>query len=74
MKEKIKKQKPFSFGERQGRNWKTLPIFIKGKTREKLKNIIHIQIKKYKGRTEYHDPYLYRDRQRKNKRTLPVFI
>ena len=46
---------------------------MKGKTREKLKNNIHIQIKKYKGRTEYHDPYLYKDRQGKNKGTLHVF-
>ena len=45
---------------------------MKGKTREKLKNNIHIQIKKYKGRTEYHDPYLYKDRQGKNKGTLHV--
>ena len=46
---------------------------MKGKTREKLKNNIHIQIKKYKGRTEYHDLYLFKDRQGKNKGTLPVF-
>ena len=43
------------------------------KIKEELENNIHIQIKKYMGRTKYHDPYLYKDRQRKNKGTSHVF-
>ena len=52
-----KKQKQYWCRGRQGKNWKTLPIFIQGKTREELKNITHIHKRKYMRRTKEY--YLY---------------
>merc|ERR1712208_268650 len=60
---RTEKHYPYSHRERQGKNGKTLPILIWGKTREEQKNITHIHIGKDKGRIEKHYPYSYRERQ-----------
>merc|ERR1712208_89861 len=86
---RTEKHYPYSHRERQGKNGKTLPILIYGKTREEQKNITHIHIGKDKGRIEKHYPYSFREnkrgaekqklfsygeRQGKDKETEAVFI
>ena len=70
----IEKQKPYSYWERQGKNCRTVPIFIQGETREKQRNKSYTDKVKKKGRTEKHYLYSYRERLRMNRETKAILM
>ena len=64
---RTEKHYPYSHRERQGKNRKTLPIFIQGKTRGEQRNRSHFHMGKDKGRTKKQKPFSYKVRQGKDK-------
>ena len=60
----IEKQKPYSYRERQGKNCRTVPIFIQGETREKQRNKSYTDKVKNKGRTGKHCLYYMQGKTR----------
>ena len=70
--EMIEKQKPYSYWERQGKNCRTVPIFIQGETREKQRNKSYTDKVKNKGRTEKHYLYSYRERHGEDRQTKAI--